>query len=285
LSDRAFKGSCLNVDDAAPLPIRRTLQPRNEISDEKTLWLFGGSTQFGVDVPDQQTIASHLAAILSMGNLHYTVVNHGHTSFYSSQELALFIDLLRRGQKADVAVFLDGLNDSAPFAMNDETMDADSIAGAVAAQSSRQIIVTPEFPPVKTLNLLHRLTSRSHPESAQTPMSGDPVDTCRFNRSVIRSVAREAGVKVAFFWQPTPFDYIKDPQDPARASPTFVNIPRWNARVRDGVNEAGFHFIADLFRGHEYEDVYVDHVHYGDKGCLLVAQAIAAGLKQDAIAP
>jgi len=52
-----------------------------------------------------------------------------------------------------------------------------------------------------------------------------------------------------------------------------------NASIRRKITDSSFHFIADLFQQDTYEDIYVDQVHYGDKGCRRVAEAIAASLK------
>src|SRR5262245_19902903 len=111
-SERVFHSDRLNVDEATPLPIRRTWRAPGNSQEPLIVWAFGGSTMFGWGVPDDETIASHLAKILSrtLPERAVTVVNHGHSYFFSSQELALFQTLLRRGGRGDFAVFLDGVN-------------------------------------------------------------------------------------------------------------------------------------------------------------------------------
>ncbi len=106
----------------------------------------------------------------------------------------------------------------------------------------------------------------------------DPVDIYRFNLTAIDQMAEAANIKTAAYWQPTPFDYIAGAEQNRKPDPIFERIPRSNASVQK-ITGGAFHFIADLFKQDAYEDVYVDQVHYGDKGNRMVAEAIAASLK------
>jgi lysophospholipase L1-like esterase len=279
-SERPFQSTYLNIDQADPLPLRRTIS--NSKDAKKTIWLFGGSTQFGWGVPDNQTIASHLSQILSKSGLRYNVVNHGHTWYYSTQEAALFANLLRHGQRCDLAVFLDGLNDNVTW--GDVPHFADRMAfgfikeeKSAADQSEKQVIVTPAFPPVR---LLDRLLKRQAPAgSAATPPDYNPADIYQFNFMAVEKMAETANIKMAAFWQPTPFDYMTGAEQNRKTDPILERIPKSNALVRQRIKSNNFHFIADLFQHDDFEDIYVDQVHYGDKGNRLVAEAIAAGLK------
>jgi len=291
-SERVFHSPLLNIDQAEPLPTRRTVEPANGAANNRTIWLFGGSTQFGWGVPDNQTIASHLSAILSTDSTHYTVINHGHTSFYSSQEAMLFETLLRHGHKCDIGVFLDGLNecelsqDDLPK-LTHGTSDAFLKEEDVAAEN--YVIITPLFPPVRVLNgLLRRLVPTSSRQANQEseplpPTKYDRVAMYRFNMSVIQDIAEKQDIHVSFYWQPTSFDYIAGAEQRRKDLPTFAKIPSLNVAVRQNIKIGSFHFIADMFKENSYEETYVDWGHYGDEGSLRVAQAIADGLKNDGL--
>jgi hypothetical protein len=294
-SERVFHSPLLNVDPGEPLPTRRTVEPAGVAASNKTIWLFGGSTQFGWGVPDNQTIASHLSAILSTGPTHYTVVNHGHTEFYFSQEAILFATLLRHGRKCDIAVFLDGLNDS-QRSLGDAPVLADRTADgfleeedAAAAESSRYVFITPLFPPVRVLNgLLRRLVPvsslQANPEAERLSRTKyDPVAIYRFNMSIIQDIAETQNIHVSFYWQPTSFDYIAGADKRRKDLPAFGNIPSLNVAVCQTIKNSRFHFIADMFKEDGYETTYVDWGHYGDEGNLRVAQVIADGLKNDGL--
>jgi len=212
-SERTFRSPCLNIDYADPLPVRRTVSASAKVA-ERTIWLFGGSTQFGWGVPDNQTIASHLSEILSTSGIHYNVINHGHTFYYSSQEAALFATLLRRGQKSDLAVFLDGMNDSVTWA-DTPHFAARTTTGFLKEEklfdgmTPRQVVITSAFPPVRILSRLFGRRSANDNADANVRDPGyDPVDIYRFNLTAIEKMAEAADIKLAAYWQPTPFDYI-----------------------------------------------------------------------------
>ncbi|HTA42709.1 MAG TPA: SGNH/GDSL hydrolase family protein [Bryobacteraceae bacterium] len=275
------------------MPIRRTVEASPKRAGQKTIWLFGGSTQFGWGVPDSKTIASYLSAILSGAGATYSVVNYGHTGLYSSQEAAIFTALLRHGQRSDVAVFLDGVNDlhTAPqdFPLLTYRIEAGFLNAedAAALASSRQIIITPSFPPVRVLNrLLGRRVSAANTEQESFGHTDyDPLSIYQFNVSSIEQLADSANIKIAFFWQPTPLDFLAGAEErrkviaKALASPQFERAPYFNVAVRQIVKSKSFHFIADIFKDERFESMYVDSIHYGDEGSRRVALAIATGLK------
>ena len=80
------------------------------------IFIFGGSTTFGLGLPDSETIPSRIQERLKheTNRTDICVYNFGRTFYYSSQERILFESLLLSNQKPDMIVFIDGLNE--PFA-------------------------------------------------------------------------------------------------------------------------------------------------------------------------
>ena len=76
-----------------------------------TVFVFGGSTTFGLGLPDDETIASHLQECGAVDGKTIAVYNFGRTWYYSSQESILFQQLLKKGYIPQVAIFIDGLNE------------------------------------------------------------------------------------------------------------------------------------------------------------------------------
>ncbi len=77
---------------------------------KRNVYLFGGSTVYCSEVPDEFTIASQLQKMLNEGNYLINVFNYGVTSVHSGQEL----ERLRRDLKikyGDMVFFYDGVND------------------------------------------------------------------------------------------------------------------------------------------------------------------------------
>src|SRR5262249_39700393 len=130
-SEPPYKGKLVNVDvDSLGFPIRRT---RNEGQNEKwpglRIFTFGGSTTFGYNVSDEHTWPSYLSDVLNkrakeLGfNVRIEVTNYGRGFYYTTQEILLLVQLLRRGQRPNLVIFLDGVNEGqsckdAPFFTN-----------------------------------------------------------------------------------------------------------------------------------------------------------------------
>ena len=71
--------------------------------------MFGGSTVYNGEVPDNLTIASQLAGI-GANNLSYKVMNMGATSVHSTQQLGRLQSEINL-KKNDIVIFYDGVND------------------------------------------------------------------------------------------------------------------------------------------------------------------------------
>ena len=75
---------------------------------------FGGSTAFGVGVPDRGTIAASLAHLRDAPcGKPVHVYNFGRPGYISVQEGIRFQRLLRSGARPDLVIFFDGLNEFA----------------------------------------------------------------------------------------------------------------------------------------------------------------------------
>lgn len=78
------------------------------VNCKENLFLYGGSTTFGYNVTDNQTIAQYLQGFF---NNDVCVFNHGRAYYYSKQENNLLINHLENGLKINYAIFLDGINE------------------------------------------------------------------------------------------------------------------------------------------------------------------------------
>ena len=77
-------------------------------SCKKYIYLYGGSTTFGYNVTDEQTIGQYIQNFL---NDEYCIYNHGRAYYYSKQENHLFFLHIENKKKIDYAIFLDGINE------------------------------------------------------------------------------------------------------------------------------------------------------------------------------
>jgi len=118
-SEPSYEGKLVNVEvDSLGFSKRKT---RNEEHKEKSsrlrIFTFGGSTTFGYNVSDEHTWPSYLSDILNsraeeLGlDVRIEVTNYGRNSYYTTQEVLLLEQLLRRGQRPNLVIFLDGVNE------------------------------------------------------------------------------------------------------------------------------------------------------------------------------
>lgn len=87
--------------------------------DTVDIYFFGGSAMFGDGISDDQTIPSVFVSAYKAQNpaTSIRVKNFGNLHYYSKQELMLLTSLLFEGDRPDIVVFLDGLNDFYPARM------------------------------------------------------------------------------------------------------------------------------------------------------------------------
>lgn len=265
-SERVYHSPRLNVDEGIFVPIRRTVNPLgSDGKPELVIWMFGGSTMFGWGVPDDQTIASHLAAFLAqrLPDRKIVVVNYGHSYYFSSQEIQLFQILLRRGQRCDAAVFFHGTNDILLNGEEDRPAFADSTALAFAHEQhdfrARFLRISPGFPPVRMMR--SALEMLVPPQTQQTPMF-DVVNRYRFNLEIASAAGRAAQVPTYFFWQPMP---------PLNNKQRMEN----RARIQSSITRPDFHFLGEIFAADDLRSIYIDHFHYGDSASARLAESIA----------
>jgi lysophospholipase L1-like esterase len=107
----SFRGRYVNIDSAGR---RVTPQPATPAKPVARVFFFGGSTMWGTAQRDDHTIAAEasrrLQALAGPGN-RIEVTNFGESGYVSTQELIELELQLRAGNRPDVVVFYDGIND------------------------------------------------------------------------------------------------------------------------------------------------------------------------------
>jgi lysophospholipase L1-like esterase len=86
----------------------------SQSADTVTIFFLGGSTMFGFDVADNETIPSCFTKLYQQkfaAGRPIKVLNYGNPFYYSYQELMLLTQLVYTGHVPDIIVVLDGLND------------------------------------------------------------------------------------------------------------------------------------------------------------------------------
>ena len=106
---KPYEGEYVNVDASG---IRKTWNPDFPPDVEpQTIYVFGGSTTWGMGARDQDTLPSHLSRLLNEHGRPFVVRNYGDIAYTFTQELINLILLLKAGHRPDYVIFYDGVND------------------------------------------------------------------------------------------------------------------------------------------------------------------------------
>jgi lysophospholipase L1-like esterase len=211
-----FAGDLIRV---GPDGLRDT--PGSEcVSGAFSVAVFGGSTVWGLGVPDWGTLPSYLQkAVRQVLQRPVCVRNFGQLGFNSTQDLLALLGELRSGRVPDLVVFLSGVNDVIPaFQLGEAGIhtDAEDVEAALEGLRRRRAEQSRGVGWVQGLNL-YRLASKlkgSTPrDDALTRFrytSGHVSDTLaqsivRFwlaNNRIVGALADDYGFAYGFFWQP-----------------------------------------------------------------------------------
>ena len=273
------------------------------------IFMFGGSTMWGVGARDAYTIPSWLQRMIDATPYPVRVVNYGQDGYVSTQEMLLLFEQLRQGNIPDIVIFYDGFNDAAATIIG-------GAAGVTYGESNRALefnIFSPwatdstalyeEAALVFAMNsgmgrLAKRLLRRLDPDKFQvkeeqlivpgkqfTPdqiagLEGRVVNIYLANKRLIEAAGRSFGFEYLFFWQPTVWTKTKLTKYEAQQ--------QWLMGERefmDGVYErvatvAGAEHIHDLSGvfGASAEPYFIDDAHITEAGNRIVAEAMLPGV-------
>ncbi len=275
-----FDGEKVHVDPTEPFPTRRTVPPVENGMEELRLWLFGGSTVFGWGVGDENTLASHMQIALQelVPNRKVVVVNHGHSYYFSSMEVALYVALLRENDPPDVVVFFDGINDLFSGLKEMEVPHFTARAERGWDEQRQPLYygheepwfdVNATFPPLRLARYLKLIEAAENPEDSvpfsEKDASGlvlSTIERMRKNRQMATAVSLEYNVRPFFFLQPL---------GPGQEGNRVFQFAYQQLRAE--VDDIFLDVSAPLPR--PVESYFVDRSHYGDLGNEIVARRMA----------
>ncbi len=274
---RPYAGKLIHVDANG---FRVTVNPVDR-ENQRSVWLFGGSTVWGTGVSDAHTLASELAQVAPV-----QVLNFGETGYVSAQSQLAFMASLRCADAArpDVVVFVDGVNDV--FAALQS-----GVAGAPQNESNRQA----EFNMTRTagtfakavlqhLDGIHLLTQRLQgikPEPGIENLAGQIARNYLAVIAQTRAVAQAQGVRVLFVWQPSVFDKAQPSKDELsvigssllRHRDLQLATTRALKRLLVNTPAADVLLLDQLFDANS-APIFIDFAHTGSVGNALMAQRI-----------
>jgi len=265
---------------------------------KRRILLFGGSTLFGQEVPDEHTIASYLQRMVNDAGLQWRVANYGLPGMNASQQVSILKTVTLR--EGDIVIFYHGVNDIYYVVFG----------GA----SDGWIPGVPNFRPIQELNSWAqwmkqwhaRLKNYSHTADLALDIFDRSVPTTISNEDVLgrglevaatrfRAALKEAqgivvtsGAEFEHYLQPTIYDvdqrssyesgllthYLETPPgvDIAfeKGYPKLLEVS-----LELQIEGISFMDIRDaLDRRHEYGEIFLDFCHLNHVGNWLIAQRL-----------
>jgi lysophospholipase L1-like esterase len=296
---RPLAGDYLTIDQRG---LRRTPGKRSADPEAIRILCFGGSTMMGMGARDEQTIPAVLARRLAELGHRADVVNYGQLGHNSTQELITLQQLLKTGERLDIAVFYHGINE---MACAEQTGRADALFNEARRRAEfnllhpqrRGELITAAIMAAapRTLRRLRGLTGLP----LRGPMPAGDADLSRIdilklaqevvsvyaaNLRLVRLLAREYGFRPMFFWQPvittkrykTPDeqrwekDYTRDPTRRRELYNAIVAERRSRPDLADALDTFDLSALFD----DRMEPVYIDLYHLSETGNTAVAEAM-----------
>lgn len=245
-----FEGKYVNTNNFLRKSIPDKFINRNNQKPIK-IFLLGGSTTFGFNVRDSETIASALVKTYSAqcsSCRSIEVYNYGVLSYHSYNELTLLTRFIFTGNKPDVVIFLDGLND---LFMN---------------QASRKQIpwyyyrLKEHIRNEKDSTLsLFQLEKNEKAEKA----AKEVVDKLFTNYEHARQLGKIYNIKPLFFIQPVPYhDYPNRKNDPIVDTMSLPVVEAgYKILEKECDSSKSEYYLGDMLQS-EQGLPFIDHFHY-----------------------
>jgi lysophospholipase L1-like esterase len=295
---RPYSGAHLTIDERGLRPT-----PNEDCAGGQAIRIlcFGGSTMMGMGARDDATIPAVLARRLAVLGHQVAVTNYGQLGHNSTQEVITLQQLLNSGERIDIALFYDGVNE---MACAEQTGRADGLFnearrraefGLLSPERRRDLVTAAVMALApRTLRRLRRWTGLAmrgplplvEAELARVDIGAlarQVVASYAANLRLVRLLAREHGFQPLFFWQPViTTKKVKTP-DEHRWATAYTTDPQRRQWLYEAI-------IGERRRCHELavadavdlsalfddcvEPVYIDLYHLSETGNAVVAEAM-----------
>ncbi len=299
-----FQGKHITIQEDG---LRKTIQSTSaEGPAKKRVFLFGGSTIWGLGSDDQTTIPSLFSREIQAKGISSEVVNYGQYAYVSTQGVLELIQQLQKGNVPDAVIFYDGVNDTfGAFQINVAGLAhgelereqiynyaGQSKLGILAARDAIQDLSIMRF----AGGLLSKL--RKPPDTITPPslmydkpisdknaLAQSVVDSYLNNMKIVNSLSKTYGFKFLCYWQPVIYlkphltEYEKQSTEldfnyPGMKEFYLSTYSMMERKGEERKNELPFHNISSIFRDTQ-DPIFVDFNHMGEKGNSVIARRMA----------
>ena len=254
-----YSGKFVNIQQAFRHTVPSAYYNPNS-KDTIDIFFFGGSTIFGFNLADEETIPSQFVKRYQQKNPNgksIRVRNLGTPTYYSLQELMLFANLVFKGERPDMVVFLDGVND---FWFAKASYYNQSYFSYILRQVfSQDLLNTGKFSFKDTADRMFR-----DPENIPLTQFNDTLIAHYFsNIQNAKMMANLIGAKSYFFCQPVPFyKYPNQQKDPICFKDQHTRYDYIYPIVEKKLDSAANQFFLGNMLQNEAGYPFVDGLHY-----------------------
>jgi hypothetical protein len=241
---------------------------------EVSIYFLGGSTMYGENATDRETIPSAFVNLYRARYAHgksIRVVNYGICAFHSYDELILLSHLLYSGHKPSVLIILDGLNDFVLMNAARERLPYYYYRLKAVGKDDiglRELYSTQD-------STLKFLTLQDSSATAIESLGNCLIDQYVSNIKNMENIALAKGVQPFFFIQPNPFyNYPNKKNDPICDNSRSELIERTYPILERQADSIGHcTFLGNLLK---YRKGYpfIDRYHYSPSMNKEIASAI-----------
>ncbi|MBN1434939.1 SGNH/GDSL hydrolase family protein [Candidatus Fermentibacterales bacterium] len=266
------------------------------------VFMYGGSTMWGWDVPDSSTIPARLQAHINGADMPpVRVRNLAQGGWVSTQSLVDLILRLRVGDVPDLVVFYDGANEvlsaftcgvpGQPFAMDKlraalESSDAGGSGNAPHLSSLLQasnlylLLSNLLLPPPPEPTLVPERERLAALEPDLEALAGSTVALYTENLRVVQALGQYYGFEVQFYWQPVLCVGSRRPVG-AESEILEAELPgllelfslTYERMQSESDSMPGLTCLTEAFADVD-EELYTDICHVGERGNWIVATLI-----------
>lgn len=252
--------------------------------DSYRIFMYGGSTLWGVSTPDWGTIPAYVqAALNAQFEGRVCVVNYGENGFVSTQEVIRLMKQLQRDNVPDMVIFYDGVNDVIAAYNAREAGAHRNLSGFVNA-----ITTAPPNPLVQWLLNTHLVrfiqalipgsTAQTTEQTDYLALSQETTAVYLNNVRMAKALAADYEIEAVFIWQPVMVvgDKPLTDEEVVMAEVVGGDLLTMYRETWAGIAAAeldNLTYIADVFDGIE-APLYFDHHHLAPQGNEIIAQRI-----------
>ena len=238
-----------------------------------TVWIYGGSTLFGLGQRDDHTIPSELARVAYTHGIRLDVVNRGvNGQLHWSEANRLAWDLTV-DPKPDLVLFYDGVNEIWGARQLDAslrgntTQPEDPTITDIEAALAKQPEQVPPKPPEGSLT-----DPVVAPLSSSAPIGVMAVERYARSLQMSRTLASAYHLPVEYFWQPSRFGRPAIPGEPSGGLYGDIVSRRIYAAAAARVPSSVVN-LTDVFKGNT-DPLFTDDVHHNEAAARIIATAI-----------